>query len=117
MTSKSSRIASTYVVIADAGPLIHIDELDALDVLCDFEEILISPIVHGELRKHRPNAIAKLPQLKFSYAPKRTETVDALALLYTLHSGEREALALCLEHQPALRREVIDQLRASWKLQ
>jgi predicted nucleic acid-binding protein len=82
--------------------LIHLDELDALDVLSDFREILIGPAVHEELRKHRPCAIGKCPQLAFSYVPKRTEAVDALALLYTLHRGEREALALCLEHQPAL---------------
>jgi predicted nucleic acid-binding protein len=94
--------ASKYVVVADAGPLIHLDELDALDVLNDFRQILISPAVHDELRKHRPTAAAKCPQLRFVYAPKPTESIDALALLYTLHRGEREALALCVEHRPAL---------------
>jgi predicted nucleic acid-binding protein len=87
---------TTYAVVADAGPLIHLDELDALDVLGDFEQILISPAVHDELLKHRPSAAGKCPQLKFTYPPKRLESVDALALRYTLHRGEREALAICV---------------------
>jgi predicted nucleic acid-binding protein len=94
--------ATKYVVVADAGPLIHLDELDALDVLSDFSQILISPAVHEELRKHRPTAAAKCPQLSFVYAPNQSAAVDSLALRYTLHRGEREALALCMEHAPAL---------------
>jgi hypothetical protein len=28
-------------VVCDAGPLIHLDELDSLDLLCDFASVLV----------------------------------------------------------------------------
>lgn len=33
------------LVVADAGPIIHLDELGALDVLSDFQQILVSQAV------------------------------------------------------------------------
>lgn len=32
--------AAGLLVVADAGPLIHLDELDALDVLSDYAQVL-----------------------------------------------------------------------------
>lgn len=57
--------ARSYVVVADAGPLLHLDELDALEVLNDFEEIVIVPAVNEELRKHRPAVLVRCPKLTF----------------------------------------------------
>ncbi len=45
--------AAPPVVIADAGPLIHLDELDALVVLSNFERILVPDAVWRELERHR----------------------------------------------------------------
>ena len=102
MGTESIKQAEAHAIVADAGPLIHLDELDALDVISDFHEIVVGPIVHEELRRHRPLAVDKCPQLVFSYTPLRNESVDGLALRYALHRGEREALALCLQLKPAL---------------
>src|SRR5262245_14849275 len=103
MSSGVKRVANSpdvtkndVVVIADAGPLIHLDELSALDVLNDFPEILVVPSVQEEIRKHRPELIARCPRLTFTYAVPRNAIVDAMAVAYTLHRGEREALSLCM---------------------
>jgi predicted nucleic acid-binding protein len=87
-------------VVTDAGPLIHLDELDALDLLNGFAEVLVPDAVWREVEHHRPQALrhtgvrltARTVQLVASPA------IDALAPIYALHSGEREALALCLEN-------------------
>ena len=47
---------STALVVADAEPLIHLDELDALDVLSDFKEILVPNAVWLEVQQHQPKA-------------------------------------------------------------
>lgn len=46
------------LVICDAGPLIHLDELDALDLLADFPEVLVPDAVWREVDRHRPRALA-----------------------------------------------------------
>lgn len=70
---------------------LHLDELDALDILSDLGEILVPPAVHRELLQHRPSLPQRCPQLKLLAAVPAAPTVDALTPLYTLHHGEREA--------------------------
>jgi len=85
------------VVVSDAGPLIHLHELDALQVL-DFPEILIPSAVWHEVTRHRPETLQS-PAL--SLRPRRVDalppTLMATASLFGLHRGEQEALALCAE--------------------
>ena len=45
------------VVIADAGPVIHLDELGCLELLVDFGTVLIPETVWLEVEKHRPTAL------------------------------------------------------------
>lgn len=47
------------VVVCDAGPLIHLDELDCLDLLGDFPEVLVPEAVWREVLKHRPSALER----------------------------------------------------------
>ena len=58
-------------VVFDAGPIIHLDELDCLDLLCEFQEILLAESVWNEINRYRPLALqrsglsliqAKLPE-------------------------------------------------------
>lgn len=49
----ASRIA--HVVVCDAGPLIHLDELDSLRLLCDFPAVLVPEVVWAEALRHRPH--------------------------------------------------------------
>lgn len=85
-------------VVADAGPLIHLDELDALDVLTDYSEIWVPEEVWNEVALHRPRALqhADIRLLRHESAAPPAD-MYAFAALYTLHSGERAALALCLD--------------------
>lgn len=48
---------SKTVVISDAGPIIHLDELAHLDLLSDFIPVIISKTVYSEIATHRPEAL------------------------------------------------------------
>ncbi|MGD0959407.1 MAG: DNA-binding protein [Methylomonas sp.] len=86
------------VVVADAGPIIHLDELDCLDVLADFEKVYVPEAVWREILNHRPLALNGFSGLFARRSPvKASPLVIALTPLYTLHSGEQEALHLCVE--------------------
>ena len=45
------------LVVADAGVLIHLDELNALDVLSNYDAIFVPDAVWVEVLHHRPTAI------------------------------------------------------------
>lgn len=44
---------SSVKVVCDAGPLIHLDELDCLPLLKDFDEVLVPEQVWQEVSNHR----------------------------------------------------------------
>jgi len=90
------------IAVADAVPLIHLDELGVLDLLSDFAEVWIPQAVVRELERHRPAALRneKVPWVRRDLPT--TERLAALASVYTLHAGEQAALALCMAHPEAL---------------
>ncbi len=47
------------LVICDAGPLIHLDELGGLDLLADFKSIIVPDAVFSEVELHRPAVFSK----------------------------------------------------------
>lgn len=98
----ASHKGSACIVVADAGPLIHLDELQCLGLLADFSEVRVPEAVWREVEQHRPQALqsTEIPLLRCQ--PAASKQVDALTTLYTLHAGEREALCLCLELSDAL---------------
>lgn len=91
-------------VVCDAGPLIHLDELDCLDLLSDFQTILVPEQVWREVEKHRPDAL-KHPDVVMQrvsidlseYSPFQT-LVRALAL----DLGEQAALSLMERYPQAI---------------
>ena len=91
------------VVIADAGPIIHLDELNSLDLLADFDKVIVPETVWNEVEQHRPQALhcaeVKLIRQRAVYFSAQ---VDALTPFYTLHAGEQEALHLCFEFTNSL---------------
>jgi hypothetical protein len=50
---------SPLVVVCDAGPLIHLDELGCLDLLADFGTVLVPEQVGREVEHHRPGALER----------------------------------------------------------
>ena len=87
------------LVILDAGPLIHLDELGQLRLLAGFAEILIPSVVWEEVRSHRPLlSLAGVPGAEvLDPAVKSPARLQSLPLLAHLHPGECAALALLLE--------------------
>ncbi|MDO8415979.1 MAG: hypothetical protein Q7S87_07175 [Agitococcus sp.] len=94
---------SLQVVVADAGPLIHLDELGCLDILADYTELLVPDAVWQEVLHHRPQALQH-PRVNFKRQNANVISlqVEALTPLYTLHKGEREALMLCVQFEQSL---------------
>ena len=87
--------SSAGLVVCDAGPLIHLDELGCLDLLTDFSEVLIPDAVWREVMQHRPSALAGgLPG--WQRMEKSHERLSAalrnLTETMNLHRGEQEAL-------------------------
>jgi len=86
------------VVIADAGPIIHLDELNSLDLLADFDKVIVPDTVWNEVERHRPQAlVGSEVTLIRQRAVHFSAQVEALTPFYTLHAGEQEALHLCFE--------------------
>ncbi len=48
------KIKSNTCVVCDAGPVIHLSELNALHVFNDFQKVIIPTRVHDEILKHAP---------------------------------------------------------------
>ena len=92
---------SSTKVICDAGPFIHLDELNCLDLLADFEEIVVPLVVEKEISEHRPSAWQN-QGLNLNRSSERTDIGEELLTLcriFSLDAGEIEALAL-MERNP-----------------
>ena len=87
------------VVVADAGPLIHLDELDCLDLLEGFLSVIVPDAVRGEVEHHRPGALQKLIRPDYRIAPPPSPELSALFRAFALDIGEQEALS-CLDSCP-----------------
>jgi len=94
----------TRPVVCDAGPLIHLDELDSLDLLQGFATVLITPAVWQEVRRHRPTALSRLPRSSEQREPEGVadERLTAIFETFGLGAGDREAVALVREVPGAL---------------
>jgi predicted nucleic acid-binding protein len=87
------------VVVCDAGPLIHLDELGALDLLADFPAILVPDVVWSEVARHRPGLFADPGPSFTGIVPEHRPgpALMALSRLFPLHAGETQALAVVAE--------------------
>jgi predicted nucleic acid-binding protein len=85
-------------VVADAGPLIHLDELSSLELLADFEIVHVASFVLGEVVRHRPGFPKSAGWLSVSspILPSRS-SLQVLARTLGLHRGELSAIQLCQE--------------------
>lgn len=95
---------SATLVVCDAGPMIHLDELGCLDLLEDFSEVLVPQAVWQEVRRHRPHieeTSLRTLRLINPSAPPPPE-LAVLAQVLSLHLGEWEALRLAWERRPCL---------------
>src|SRR6267142_1226693 len=91
--------AQATLVVCDAGPLIHLSELDCLDLLANFSRVVVPDVVWREVEHHRPTALdqktIRLERLK----PREEPSAELISLhrLLALHAGEVQALQLAQE--------------------
>lgn len=100
--TKSDR--KTPLVVCDAGPLIHLDEVGCLDLLADFSEVLVPGSVWQEVHRHRPGVLARaaVTLRRVSATEPEPPALESLAQVLSLHTGEWEALRVALEHPACL---------------
>jgi predicted nucleic acid-binding protein len=88
-------------VVCDAGPLIHLDELDCLPLLADFETVWVPQQVWQEVARHRPQALthADVSLQSIEVVISTQSTFQALIKALALDLGEQAALTL-MQQQP-----------------
>jgi len=91
------------LVVCDAGPLIHLDELGCLSLLRDFAQVLVPDAVWLEVQRHRPSALRRrsIKLDRVISSPEATPELIELAQTFLLDSGEVEALKLMDENAGA----------------
>lgn len=91
-------------VVCDAGPLIHLDELECLDLLADFAAILVPEAVWHEVAHHRVDVLSQdgtsLTRVQVD-APEDAG-FQVLIQALSLDAGEQAALALMRLHPKAI---------------
>ena len=87
---------SSTCVVCDAGPVIHLSELNSLYILNDFQTVLVPNGVYNEILKHAP--LEPEIDLKIvSEIPIMDESLRILCKTFSLDLGEMEALAVISE--------------------
>ena len=83
-------IKSPTRVICDAGPVIHLDEINCLDLLNDFKEIMLPFSVEREIAVHRPSALtaSNLTVKRMPEGLDIGERLHALCQIFSLDSGD-----------------------------
>ena len=97
-------IRSPTRVICDAGPIIHLDEISCLDLLRDFEEVILPLSVEKEIALIRPSALtaSNLPVKRAAGRLDMGERLHALCQIFSLDAGETESLVLMESHPSAI---------------
>lgn len=86
-------MTESSTVICDAGPLIHLDELNKLQLLSDFSNLLTTDIVWQEVIQHRSINLTSL-LIEQLIAPPPDYQLETLAKTLCLHIGEVSVLSL-----------------------
>src|SRR5690349_16238660 len=92
------------VAVCDAGPLIHLDEIGCLDLLADFQALIIPEQVRDEVARHRQAALkSELIELVcVRGAASSDPALRALVKSSSLDAGEQAALSLISSYPGAV---------------
>lgn len=93
-----AEVERAALVVCDAGPHIHLDQLGCLSLLGDFALVQVPVAVWLEVEHHRPTALRRRsPKLqRVSDLPQATPELAQLGRMFLLDAGELEALRLML---------------------
>ena len=96
-------MAKSNIVVCDAGPLIHLDEMGCLELLFDFDEVLVPDEVWQEVNNNRKQALDH-PELKKTHINNKTFDVQINIMIkaFSLDKGESDALTLFKEYPYAI---------------
>ncbi len=95
MAQTDSSVVQT--VVLDAGPVIHLDEIDCLHLLTDFKRLLLPEAVSREVEHHRPTVFLRGVFFeKVDVAFDRN--IHTVCKLFSLDIGEMEAMSLCFQY-------------------
>lgn len=97
------KIKTATTAVCDAGPLIHLDELDSLHLLADFR-VWVPDAVWQEVQHRRPTALQRpmVPCERRVGSASIAPTLLALGSALSLDAGEIEALAIMASVPQAL---------------
>lgn len=90
------KIKPTTTAICDAGPIIHLHELDHLKLLGDFGTILVPTQVRLEVKKHSSVSFdeSSIPWSIVSANFPLKEDLKMMCQAFSLDQGEKEALSI-----------------------
>ena len=91
-----ARSKSKTLVVCDAGPIIHLDEVGCLPVMQDFAKALVSYGVRQEVLKHRQVSWED-PGVSWLVVSPRfplEKPMQTMCQIFSLDAGEVEALSL-----------------------
>ena len=88
-------------VACDAGPVIHLDELECLFLLHDFKDVFLPETVFEEVNQYRPSALKKLQYNMVRSRKGRAggKVLSTICKLFALDTGETEASSI-MEEKP-----------------
>jgi hypothetical protein len=94
------------VVVADAGPIIHLDELGCLNILTDFGSVIVPEAAWLEMHRNRPLALVSANTL---FVRQSRSKFEVLSLLREI------PIRTTLHVRPALLAEVVANVEANAK--
>jgi len=84
--------------ILDAGPIIHLDEINCLHFLIDFNKLIVPSTVWYEIESHRPS-VFEHKDINFYrehiFEKNKDVHIMATCRLFCLDPSETEAIVLC----------------------
>jgi predicted nucleic acid-binding protein len=86
----------TIAAVSDAGPLIHLAEIDSLELLATFDTFLVPETVHNEVE------VGGVPDELADLSYELVESDECRAGAEELDAGERAAIAVAEEQGVAL---------------
>ena len=96
-------IRSKTSVVCDAGPIIHLDELECLYLMEDFEKVFVPTVVRKEVLTHRSVAFEDA-NVRWEEIPDQSPVEERFRTVYrvfSLDAGEVAALS-CMSKKPGL---------------
>lgn len=82
----------TKKAVVDAGPIIHLDELNCIGLLDDFGEIVMPHTVWHEIEIHRSESLRKFSFVKMPLKLHTGIQLRTMCQMFSLHAGEIEAV-------------------------